>query len=249
MSFTDDAGNEESLTSTSTVAVNATVPGTPRSVDVRISGTGQLAVSWEAPAFDGGSDITGYTIQWKEATGGWDSSTDVSTATTTANSYTISGLSQGTEYTVRVTATNLVGDGRASAEESPPPNSPATGRPIIRGTAEVGETLTVDISGIADEDGMRDVEIFLYWVRNHDPVYSVLGWILSENIWILGEEVDANYEFEVTWTAAGKTLTAEVYFIDNLGHWERVWSEPTKVEPGPLSGFTLVDTSDQSDVM
>ena len=129
VTFTDNAGNEESLTSASTAAVNATVPGPPRSVDVQTSSSDQLSVSWEAPAFDGGSDITGYTIQWREANATWDSSADLSSAATTANSYTISSLSPGTEYTVRVVATNVVGDGPPSAEESVTPNSPPTGQP------------------------------------------------------------------------------------------------------------------------
>ena len=38
---------------------------------------------------------------------------------------------------------------QASAE-----NSPATGAPTISGTTQVGETLTADITGIADADGL-----------------------------------------------------------------------------------------------
>ena len=36
-----------------------------------------------------------------------------------------------------------------------PQNTPATGQPTISGTAEVGETLTADTSGISDEDGLN----------------------------------------------------------------------------------------------
>ena len=36
-------------------------------------------------------------------------------------------------------------------------NTPATGAPSISGTAQVGETLTADTSGIADEDGLENV--------------------------------------------------------------------------------------------
>ena len=118
VSYTDDAENEETLTSTATAVVEATVPGAPRSLDVQPSATGRLTVSWEAPASNGGSDITGYTVQWKESSNSWDTAADVSSATTTETSYTITGLSPGTEYTIRVLATNLVGNGPASAEES-----------------------------------------------------------------------------------------------------------------------------------
>ena len=38
-------------------------------------------------------------------------------------------------------------------------NSPATGAPTISGTAQVGETLTADKSGIADADGLSNVPV------------------------------------------------------------------------------------------
>ena len=41
-----------------------------------------------------------------------------------------------------------------TGEVAPQSNSPATGDPTISGTAQVGETLTVDTSGIADTDGL-----------------------------------------------------------------------------------------------
>ena len=139
VSFTDDASNDETLTSAPTAAVAATVPGAPSSVAVERGGTGELDVSWEAPASNGGSDITGYKVQWKLAADNWGTPADVSEATTTQTSYTITGLSLGTEYAVRVIARNATGDGQASAEvketadaqislqQGPPQNTPATG--------------------------------------------------------------------------------------------------------------------------
>ena len=49
-------------------------------------------------------------------------------------------LPEGEEVAVRVT--------------EPAENTPATGEPTITGTTQVGETLTVDTSAIADEDGL-----------------------------------------------------------------------------------------------
>ncbi len=82
--FTDDAGYEETLTSAATAAVAADVPGAPQSPSVERGGTGELDVSWEEPESNGGSPVTGYTVQWKEATGSWDTAADVSEATTTS---------------------------------------------------------------------------------------------------------------------------------------------------------------------
>ena len=75
-----------------------TAPGQPLSVDVRSSGTGRLAVTWDSPESNGGSEITEYKVQWKEATDNWDTPADVSEATTTDTAYTITGLSLGVEY-------------------------------------------------------------------------------------------------------------------------------------------------------
>ena len=224
VSFTDDLDNEETLTSTSTATVSAAVPGGPRSVDVQLTGTGRLTVSWEAPVSDGGSDITRYTVQWKEATGSWDSSTNVFATTTTETSYTISGLSLGTEYTVRVVASNLVGDGPESEEASATadayisqqkaPNAPATGGPTIDGTAEVGQALTVETSGITDDDGLDNVSYTYQWIRSDGTTDEDISNATSTTYTL----VDAD---------EGKTIKVTVSFSDDEGNAETLTSAAT----------------------
>ena len=56
VTFTDDAGNEESLTSFGVIATRLLqVPGSLGTPDVSPRGSGSLAVSWTAPDTDGGS--------------------------------------------------------------------------------------------------------------------------------------------------------------------------------------------------
>ena len=121
--FNDDDNNEETLTSPATAAVAAetAVPDAPQSLNVSPDDTGTLDVSWEAPASDGGSAITDYRVQWKETAGNWDAPADVSEETATGTTHTITGLTDGVEYTVRIIAVNDVGDG--------PPSGEATGTP------------------------------------------------------------------------------------------------------------------------
>ena len=234
VSFTDDAGNYESLTSASTAAVSAAVPGTPRIPDVQPSGTGQFAVSWQEPVSDGGATVTAYSLQWKESSGSWDTEADVSSTTTTATSHTISRLSLGTEYSVRVFATNSAGDGPASSEETATAvaqtsqqqvvtqNTPATGSPAINGTSEVGQTLSVDISSITDADGLENVAFSYQWVANDETT-----------------DTDIQDASGSTYTLAsideGKTIKVRLSFTDDAGNDETVTSGATAEVETPLT--------------
>ena len=129
VNFEDDAGKTHFLTSAKTVVVAATSPAAPENFEASATDPGDLDLSWEAPTWDlsgeisgdptwgdGGSDITGYVVQWKEESDSWDRAADVSEATVTGTSYTIEGLTGGTEYTTRVIAVNDVGRGAPSEE-------------------------------------------------------------------------------------------------------------------------------------
>ena len=58
---------------TARATTEATVPGTPRSLDAEADGTSRIELSWRAPTSDGGSRITGYRIEVSEDGGAsWD---------------------------------------------------------------------------------------------------------------------------------------------------------------------------------
>lgn len=83
----------------------ATPPGAPTNVQVNING-GLASVSWTAPADDGGSPLTGYSVVLQP--GGL-------TCTTSGNppptSCQISGVQSGVTYTATVVASNAQGGG------------------------------------------------------------------------------------------------------------------------------------------
>ena len=104
VTFSDDDGNEESLTSYAVLAAALPVlpPDAPEDLNVAAQGIETLNVSWAAPSNDGGSAITGYKVQWKGSADSWDTPEDVSEETTTGTAHTIEGLTGGVEYAVRV---------------------------------------------------------------------------------------------------------------------------------------------------
>ena len=143
VSFTDDRNNAEARTSLATTAVLATVPTQPLSLTVATGDEIQeLDASWQVPSSNGGSAVTGYKVQWKEATDSWDTEADVSEATETGTTHTITDLTGGVEYAVRVIASNTVGDGPASDEVA---GTPAGGT----SQQQTGDSTSPTVSSIA----------------------------------------------------------------------------------------------------
>ena len=158
VTFTDDGGDEETLTSAPTAAVAATVPGAPGGLSVSVNDTGKLDVSWSAPESNGGSAITGYRVQWKEAADSWNTPADVSETTVTGTNHTVAGLTDGVEYTFRVFAVNSAGDSTASGDESGTPRE--TSAPTVSSGTVDGAALTLTFSEGLTETPLPAVATF-----------------------------------------------------------------------------------------
>ena len=155
------------------VAVKVVEPAenTPPTGLPTVSGTTQvgetLTVDTSAIADGDGLDDVSYSYQWIAN----DGNTDTDIAGQTDSTYTLSDQDEGKAIKVRVSFTDEADHeetltSAATGVVAAKPNSPATGQPTITGTTQVGETLTVDTSAIADEDGLDDVSYSYQWIAN-----------------------------------------------------------------------------------
>ncbi len=93
--------------------VSATVPDPPinLAVDSGSVTSTTARISWNPPANNGGSAITGYPIWWDQGTGEWEERSAINTDT----SDTINGLTANNLYKFKVLAKNAVGESAFSS--------------------------------------------------------------------------------------------------------------------------------------
>ena len=121
----------------------------------------------------------------------------------------------------------------ATASVAPRPNTPATGLPTISGTAQVGETLTVDTSGIADVDGMSGAVFSYQWLANEVNIETDIAGATDPTYTLVADDV-------------GKAIRVRVSFDDDLNFLETLTSEATATVVTPLTaGFQ--DAPDKHD--
>ncbi len=121
----------------------ATVPSAPIGL-IASAGDGRVALSWQLPASDGGSGVTGYTV-YRGTAAGAESSTPIAT-NVALTSLTDTAVTNGTAYFYRVAAVNAVGTSPSSNEASATPRATSSAPSAPQSLAAVGSSTTVTLS-------------------------------------------------------------------------------------------------------
>ena len=195
------------------VQTNSPATGAPT-----ISGTAQVGETLTANTTgvadaDGLSSVQ-YEYQWLA------DDTDISGATN--STYTLTDSEESKAITVQVDFTDDAGNEETltsgatdTVEAAPTTNSPATGAPTISGIAQVGETLTANTSGVADADGLSNVQYEYQWLADDSEISGA-----TNSTYTLAAEDE------------GKAITVQVSFTDDADNEETLTSAATDVVAG-----------------
>ena len=114
---------------------------------------------------------------------------------------------------------------QATAAVEAKANNLATGVPTISGTAQVGETLTADTSGIDDADGLANTAFSFQWTRNDGSADADI-------------QDASGSTYTLTSDDEGKTIKVTVSFTDDADNAEMLTSDATSTvaaAPIPLT--------------
>lgn len=203
--------NNQSLADPAAVSlkidVPPTVPGKP-TISLSVA-SGTLTATVVAPASDGGAAITGYQIKYGTKSGG---ETTTGPALVNPGSAEISGLTNGTEYFVTVTATNSVGSTTSDEVSATPIGAPGKATVTV-----VAEPSALKVTVITPEDtGGADISAFNVRYGTESGGETVAGGSLVSPGELYIRNLTNNQTYYVvvdTVTAGGTTPSDEVQGI------------------------------------
>ena len=225
VTFTDNGGYSESVTSDATETVAA--PNSDATGQPTISGTEQVGETLTASTanIDDSNGLDGVTFnyQWIRVDGGDGTEADIDGAN--SRTYILDPADKDEKIKVKVSFIDNDGYDESVASEATgtintPPNSDATGKPQISGTKTVGHTLTASTAAIDDDNGLDGVTFRYQWIRV-DGVDAAA---------IAGA---TNSTYTLAPADRGKKIKVHVSFIDNAGYAESATSIATDTVAAP----------------
>ncbi len=230
-------------TGTASATASATpdvVPGAPTSV-ATTSTHAEATVSWVAPASNGGTAVTGFTVAWtSNAVQGMTSGSAMATAGTT--SYRLTGLVNGVTYAFTVTATNAAGNGAASTSVAAVPYTGAGSPSNLVANALAGGQVNLTWSPPGDNGG-AGLTGYRIERRVEGGEWAVLVSNTSSTLTshlAIGLDPTISYEFQVSaWNAAGMgALSAPSTAVSPVAPTTTTTTTTTTVAPSTTTTTT-----------
>ena len=213
VSFTDDAGYKESLTS---APVRLERPYGLTAAD----SDGGVVLTWKLPV--GWPHTFVQILRNRPELGEAEPQVYVRYTAPGVTGYTDRDVKPGVLYVYRVKGVDPFGFPQEASgpveirteESTPVESNPATGAPTISGNAQVDETLTADTSRISDAEGLDNAAFTYRWIRNDGSTDADIAGATNSTY-----AVDADDE--------GKAIKVRVSFTDDAGNEETLTSAPT----------------------
>ena len=167
-----NAAGESEPSNEAHATTDAAVPDGPTGLAARAESESRIALSWTAPEFDGGSEITGYRIEVSYGDVSWQVLEE--NTGSTATTYEHTGLEANTQATYRVAAVNAKGHGGYSNMATA--RTHATVPEAPRGlAARPAGTDRIDLSWAPPlEDGGTEIEGYRIMVAGPSGAFEVL---------------------------------------------------------------------------
>ena len=153
----------------------ATAPDAPTGLEAT-PGDESVTLRWNAPAYDGGSDITSHQYRRKTtgSYGDWQNIPMSAPGGANAGSFTVSsGLTNGTTYTFQVQAVNMEGGSAESNEARATPVAGDTTAPMLQGATTTAMELKLTYDENLDADSEPGPTAFTVTVN--DATRAVTG--------------------------------------------------------------------------
>jgi hypothetical protein len=227
----------------SAIASNATlvaVPGTPGALTAGTATQVSAPMSWTAPS--SGGAVATYTLQYRVTnSSGWTQQSGISTT-----SYTITGLSPGTEYDVEVAAVNAGGTSAFTTTTNATtliasPGAP-TGLTAGSSTAPTSTTATQSLSWTAGSGGAPATYNVRYSAHGANE-WTTLSGLTGTSTTVTGLNANASYDYEVEAVNVGGTsawstvATASTPVVSNY-----LLSPGIPANPLPSAGWATTET-------
>ena len=267
--YTVSSANYTLTQPTLTASIAAVVPSAP-TIGTITPGNGELSVAFTPPSSAGGASITNYKYSLNDGA--------YVSVGSTASPFTITGLSNGQTYAVRLLSVNSAGDGSASSPVSGTPTAPAS--PTVTfsglsgtlsttyGTASAERTFTVSGSTLSSNltvtapTGLEVSTTSGSGFAGSLSLTASSGVVASTPVYVrLKSTAAAGYynsvnisitgggdDKNVTTSSTGNTVTAKTLTITGLAFQNKVYDRTTTASATGTAALSGVESGDTANV-